>query len=66
VVGLASLLLTLLAFKLSEQVASGIGRQLNVSFVAMLQMLFVLLPMLFIGTSLLTVLAAAARRRRAT
>ena len=61
VVGLASLLLTLLAFKLSAQFASGIGRQLNVSFVAMLQMLFVLLPMLFIGTSLLTVLAAAAK-----
>ncbi|MFC6841173.1 ABC transporter permease [Xanthomonas theicola] len=61
VVGLASLLLTLLAFKLSAQVASGIGRQLNVSFAAMLQMLFVLLPMLFIGTSLLTVLAAAAK-----
>ncbi len=61
VVGLASLLLTLLAFKLSAQFASGIGRQLNVSFVAMLQMLFVLLPMLFIGTSLLTLLAAAAK-----
>ncbi|MBO9880766.1 ABC transporter permease [Xanthomonas sp. D-109] len=61
VVGLVSLLLTLLAFKLSAQVASGIGRQLNVSFVAMLQMLFVLLPMLFIGTSLLTYLAAAAK-----
>lgn len=61
VVGLVSLLLTLLAFKLSAQVASGIGRQLNVSFVAMLQMLFVLLPMLFIGTSLLTLLAASAK-----
>jgi sodium transport system permease protein len=61
VVGLMSLLLTLLAFKLSAQFASGIGRQLNVGFVAMLQMLFVLLPMLFIGTSLLTVLAASAR-----
>ncbi|MCC4592146.1 ABC transporter permease [Xanthomonas campestris pv. cannae] len=61
VVGLVSLLLTLLAFKLSAQVASGIGRQLNVSFVAMLQMLFVLLPMLFIGTSLLTYLAASAK-----
>ncbi|WP_045728698.1 ABC transporter permease [Xanthomonas sp. GPE 39] len=60
-VGLVSLLLTLLAFKLSAQVASGIGQQLNVSVVAMLQMLFVLLPMLFIGTSLLTVLAAAAK-----
>ncbi|MBN6149773.1 ABC transporter permease [Xanthomonas sp. AmX2] len=61
VVGLVSLLLTLLAFKLSAQFATGIGRQLNVGFVAMLQMLFVLVPMLFIGTSLLTVLAAAAK-----
>ncbi|KAF1691195.1 sodium ABC transporter permease, partial [Pseudoxanthomonas daejeonensis] len=43
------------------QLASVIGMQLNVSFVAMLQMLFVLLPMLFIGTSLLTYLAASAK-----
>ncbi|WP_454832858.1 ABC transporter permease [Pseudoxanthomonas wuyuanensis] len=61
VVGMATLLLTLLAFKFSAQVASGIGRQLNVSFAAMAQMLLVLLPMLFIGTSLLTYLAASAK-----
>jgi len=60
-VGMATLLLTLLAFKFSAQVASGIGRQLNVSFAAMAQMLLVLLPMLFIGTSLLTYLAASAK-----
>ncbi len=62
VIGLVSLLLTLLAFKLSAALSSsGIGRQLNVGFVPMLQMLFILLPMLFIGTSLLTYLAAAAK-----
>ncbi len=62
VVGLVTLLLTLLSFKFSAQLSStGLGRQLNVGFVQMLQMLFVLLPMLFIGTSLLTWLAAAAK-----
>jgi len=61
VIGMVSLLLTLLAFKLSATFATGVGRQLNVSFVAMVQMLFVLLPMVFIGTSLLTYLAAAAK-----
>ncbi|HEY0333163.1 MAG TPA: ABC transporter permease, partial [Stenotrophomonas sp.] len=61
VIGMVSLLLTLLAFKFSATFATGIGRQLNVSFLAMVQMLFVLLPMVFIGTSLLTYLAAAAK-----
>ncbi len=62
VIGMVSLLLTLLAFKLSAQLStSGWGRQLNVGFVPMVQMLFILLPMLFIGTSLLTFLAAAAK-----
>ena len=60
-IGMVSLLLTLLAFKFSATFASGIGRQLNVSFLAMVQMLFVLLPMVFIGTSLLTYLAAASK-----
>ncbi|MDG2525305.1 ABC transporter permease [Stenotrophomonas sp. HITSZ_GD] len=61
VIGMVSLLLTLLAFKFSAMFASGAARQLNVSFVSMVQMLFVLMPMLFIGTSLLTYLAAAAK-----
>ncbi|MDR2871140.1 MAG: ABC transporter permease [Xanthomonadaceae bacterium] len=59
--GLITLLLTLLAFKLSAQFASGASRQLDVSFPAIVQMLFILLPMLFIGTSLLTLLAATAK-----
>lgn len=59
--GLLSLLLTLLAFKLSAQFASGLGRMLDVSFPAIGKMLLILLPMLFIGTSLLTLLAASAK-----
>jgi len=61
VIGMATLVLTLLAFRVSAQISSGVGRQLNVSFPAMAQMLLVLLPMLFIGTSLLTWLAASAK-----
>lgn len=58
--GLLSLLLTLLAFKLSAQ-AGNIGRMLDVSTPAIARMLLVLLPMVLIGTSLLTYLAAAAK-----
>jgi sodium transport system permease protein len=61
VIGMGTLVLTLLAFRFSAQISSGVGRQLNVSFPAMAQMLLVLLPMLFIGTSLLTWLAASAK-----
>lgn len=59
--GLLSLLLTLLAFKLSAQLAPGLGRMLDVSFLAMGKMLLILVPMLFIGTALLTWLAASAK-----
>jgi sodium transport system permease protein len=61
VIGMGTLLLTLLAFKFSAQLSTSIGRQLNVSFAAMAQMLLILWPMLFIGTSLLTYLAASAK-----
>lgn len=62
VVGIASLLLTLAAFKISAQLSSGgVGRQLNMGFLPMLQMLLIMLPILFIGTSLLTYLSAAAK-----
>jgi sodium transport system permease protein len=59
--GIASLLLTLLAFKLSAQFTSNAGQAIDVGFMAMGKMLLVLLPMLFIGTSLLTYLSAAAK-----
>ena len=58
--GLLALLLTLLAFKLSAQLAES-ARMLDVSFVAMARMLLILLPMLFIGTALLSLLAASAK-----
>ena len=61
VLGLFSLLLTLLAFKLSAQMSSGVGRMLDVSLYAIGKMLLILLPMSFIGTALLTYLSAAAK-----
>lgn len=61
VLGLVSLLLSLLAIKLSSQMATGIARQMDVSMLSIGKMLFVLLPMLLIGTSLLTLLAASAK-----
>ncbi len=62
VVGLVSLIITLVAFKLSAQVSdTGIGRQLNMGLGSMLQMLLVMMPMLMIGTALLTYLSAAAK-----
>ncbi len=59
--GLLSLLLTLLAFKLSAQLSTGSAKMLDVRFAAMGKMLLILLPMLFIGTTLLTYLSAAAK-----
>ncbi|HLM52980.1 MAG TPA: ABC transporter permease [Pseudoxanthomonas sp.] len=61
VLGLMSLLLTLLAFKASAMLAGSRGEMLDVSFLAMAKMLLILLPMLFIGTALLTFLAASAK-----
>ncbi|KAF1694179.1 ABC transporter permease [Pseudoxanthomonas koreensis] len=61
VLGIVSLLLTLLAIKFSAQFATGFARTLDMSFRSIAKMLFVLLPMLLIGTSLLTFLAAAAK-----
>ena len=60
-VGLLSLLLTLLAFKLGASIAPGIARQLDMGMLSIAKMLAVLLPMLFIGTSLLTYIAAGAK-----
>jgi sodium transport system permease protein len=59
--GIASLLLTLLAFKLSAQFTREAGEAIDVSFLTIGRILLVLVPMLFIGTSLLTFLSAAAK-----
>ncbi len=60
-IGLTSLLLTLIAFKIGAQFSPGIGRQMDVSTPAISRILLILLPMLFIGTSLLTFIAAGAK-----
>ena len=60
-IGVSSLLLILLSFKLSAALVPGIGRMLNVSALAIAQMLLVLLPLTLLGTALLSFLAAGAK-----
>lgn len=60
-VGIVSLLLILLAFKLSAQFAGATAEMLDVRFAAIGKLLLVLLPMLFIGTTLLSFLSASAK-----
>ena len=61
VIALVSLLLTLLAFKAGALLSPSVGRQMEVSFAAIAQLLLILVPMVFIGTTLLTYLAASAK-----
>lgn len=60
-VGIVSLVLTLLAFRIGAEFAPGAAKQLAVGFREMALMLLVLLPMVFLGGSLLTYIAAAAK-----
>lgn len=60
-IGLASLLLTLLAFKAGASMAPGMARSLDVSASTIGTVLVILLPMLFIGTGLLTFIAAGVK-----
>lgn len=60
--GMLSLLLILLSFKLSFQFAgSGPFRGVDVSFAAMGRLLAILAPMVLIGTTLLTLIAASVK-----
>ncbi len=59
--GLTALLLTLLAFKGGALLSPGIGRQMDVSFGAIARMLVILLPMVVLGTALLTWISAGAK-----
>ncbi len=59
--GLVSLLLSLLAIKFSAMLGPPSARNLDISMLTIGKLLFVLLPMLFIGTALLTLLAASAK-----
>ena len=59
--GMASMLLILVSFKLSATLASGMAKQMDVSFLAMGKLLLTLLPLVLIGTALITLLAAGAK-----
>ena len=59
--GLASMLLILVSFKVSAGLAGGMARSLDVSLLAMAKLLLILLPLVLIGTALLTCLAASAK-----
>lgn len=59
--GMLSMLLILVSFKITASIASGVGSQMDVSFAAMAKLLLTLLPLVLIGTALLTVLAAGAK-----
>ena len=59
--GLASILLILVSFKVSATLASGMAKQMDVSFLAMGKLLLTLLPLVLIGTALITALAAGAK-----
>ncbi len=58
--GLASMLLILVSFKVSATLASGMAKQMDVSFLAMGKLLLTLVPLVLIGTALITALAAGA------
>jgi sodium transport system permease protein len=59
--GVVSLVLTLAAFKLSFQFAPSFGIKLDVSLWATARILVVLLPIVLIGTCLLTLISAGAK-----
>lgn len=59
--GMASMLLILVSFKVSATLATGMAKQLDVSFLAMGKLLITLLPLVLIGTALITALAAGAK-----
>jgi sodium transport system permease protein len=59
--GLVTLLLTLLAFKVSAQLVPKLPFQIDVSLLAIAKLLVVLLPMVLIGTTLLTLISASVK-----
>ncbi len=59
--GMLSLLLIVVSLKLSFQLAPGPMRMVDVSVPVMAQLLLVLLPMVLVGTTLLTLIAASVK-----
>jgi sodium transport system permease protein len=61
ILGFLSMLLILLSFKLTATFAGGLGKQLDVSFLAIGKLMVTLLPLVVIGTALVTFLSAGAK-----
>ena len=61
ILSLVVLVLTLLSLKLGAQFAPGIGRMMDIRFMAIAKMMLILVPIVFIGNCLLTVIAAGAK-----
>jgi sodium transport system permease protein len=61
ILNLVVLVLTLLALKFGAQFAPGVGRMMDISVPAIARMMLILVPIVFVGTSLLTFIAAGAR-----
>ena len=61
VFGMGSLVLSLVAFKISFQIAPHLGIHLDVSISTLLKLLIVLAPVVVLGTTLLTLIAASAK-----
>jgi sodium transport system permease protein len=61
IVGLISLLLTLIAFKIGFQFAPGLGGKADVSITAIAKLLLILSPTVLLGTTLLTLISASAK-----
>jgi sodium transport system permease protein len=61
IMGVVSIVLTLAAFKLSFQFAPAMGIKLDVSLWTIARILLVLLPIIVVGTCLLTFIAAGAK-----
>jgi sodium transport system permease protein len=59
--GMASLFLSLLAFKVGGQLSEGMGRQLSLSAFAILELLLIISPMVALGNALLTFIASGAK-----
>jgi len=59
--GLLSLVLTMAAFKIAFMIAPGIGGRMDVSVLAVVKILAILVPMLLIGTTLLTLISASVK-----
>lgn len=60
-VGLASLFLTLIAFKIGFQLAPGLGGKADVSATAIAKLMLILAPTVLLGTTLLTLISASVK-----